>query len=200
MRKYLIAALAARRSPSLMASVAVGAEYADFEATTKLTPDQGRHEEEAEGRDDPADFVKNRTEGTTATTIDDRRVPAASSSRSAARASRSATSASSQAWRQGRLPFRLEGRRRRVRTHVVGPTWRRPLRCNFNVTAYVGGKNLIVFYIAAEERRAGHARARVLTGKVSKARAASSIQKLVIDDPGRPAAARAGRVLRPGST
>ena len=49
-----------------------------------------------------------------------------------------------EARRQGQLPRQVEGRHRRLARRRWAPTAR---RSNFDVNAYVGGKNLVIFYV-----------------------------------------------------
>jgi len=169
LRKFLIAALAALASIAL-ASVAV-AQTADVESTTTVSPSKAGTKKKPKAIK-VSTFVKNNVPNTTAEKIEIdfpstvkisgkglTKCDLAEFSKPGGKANCSSKSKAGTG----------------VSNAVVGPQ-RAPLK--FNVSAYVGGKNLVIFYI--EQQGGGVTKA--LQGKISSA-SGKFKQKLVITIP-----------------
>ena len=168
MRKYLIAAMAVLASLAL-ASVAV-AQIADVEATTTVSPSKSGTKKKPKNTK-VTTFVKNNVANTTAEKIEiDFPSTVKISGKGLTKCSLSAIQA------QGKSACPSKSKAGTGISHaVVGPQ-RIPL--NFNVTAYVGGNNLIIFYIEQQ----GGTVTKALQGKISSA-SGKFKQKLVITIP-----------------
>jgi hypothetical protein len=168
LRKFLIAAIAALASIAL-ASVAI-AQDSDITATTKLTPSKAGTKKKPK----PAKvttFIKNNIQGTTAKTIEiDFPKTVKISGKGLTACKLSAIQAN------GPTACPAKSKAGTGLSHaVVGPD-RIPL--NFDVTAFVGGKNLVIFYI----KQQGGTVSKALQGKISKG-PGKFAQKLVITIP-----------------
>ena len=168
MRKYLIAAMAVLASLAL-ASVAV-AQIADVEATTTVSPSKSGTKKKPKNTK-VTTFVKNNVANTTAEKIEiDFPSTVKISGKGLTKCKLSAIQA------QGKSACPSKSKAGTGISHaVVGPQ-RIPL--NFNVTAYVGGNNLIIFYIEQQ----GGTVVKALQGKISKG-SGKFKQKLVITIP-----------------
>ena len=168
MRKYLIAAIAVLTSLAL-ASVAL-AQNSDVEATTKVSPTKAGTKKKPKAIKITT-FVKNNVPNTTASKIEsDFRPPVRISGKGLTKCKLSAI----QAGGKSACPAKSKAGTG-VSHAVVGPN-RVPL--NFNVTAFVGGNNLVIFYIEQQ----GGTVTKALQGKISKA-SGKFKQKLVITIP-----------------
>ena len=169
MRKFLIAAIAALASIA-MASVAV-AQNADVEATTKVTPTKAGTKNKPQATK-ISTFVKNNVEGTTAEKIE---IDFPSTVKISGKGlTKCDISEFSKPGGKANCPLRSKAGSG-VSHAVLGPQ-RAPL--NFDVSAYVGGKNLVIFYIEQQ----GGSVTKALQGKISKA-SGKYKQKLVISIP-----------------
>ena len=169
MRKFLIAAIAALASIA-MASVAV-AQNADVEATTKVTPSKAGTKNKPQATK-ISTFVKNNVEGTTAGKIE---IDFPSTVKISGKGlTKCDISEFSKPGGKANCPLRSKAGSG-VSHAVLGPQ-RAPL--NFDVSAYVGGKNLVIFYIEQQ----GGSVTKALQGKISKA-SGKYKQKLVITIP-----------------
>jgi hypothetical protein len=172
LRKYLIAAIAALASIAL-ASVAVaqtGESEGDITATTKLTPSKAGTKKKPKAAK-VTTFIKNNVEGTTAAKIEiDFPKTVKISGKGLTKCNLSAIQS------QGPTACPAKSKAGTGLSHaVVGPQ-RVPL--NFDVTAYVGGNNLVIFYI----KQQGGTVSKALQGKISSA-SGKYKQKLVITIP-----------------
>jgi hypothetical protein len=174
LRKYLIAAIAALASIAL-ASVAVaqgGQSGEDITATTKLTPTKAGTKKKPKAAR-LSFFAKNNVPNTTASTIE---IDFPSTVKVSGKG---LTKCDIAVFGQpgGKANCPAKSKAGTGVSHAVTGPQRTPL--NFNVTAYVGGNNLIVFYI--EQQAPGTIR-RALPGKISPA-SGKFKQKLVIGIP-----------------
>jgi hypothetical protein len=169
LRKFLIAALAALASIAL-ASVAV-AQTADVDATTKVSPTKAGTKKKPQATK-VTTFVKNNVEGTTASKIE---IDFPKTVKISGKGlTKCALSEFSKPGGKANCPAKSKAGSG-VSNAVVGPE-RSPLV--FNVSAYVGGKNLVIFYIEQQ----GGSVTKALEGKISKA-SGKFAQKLVITIP-----------------
>ena len=168
MRKFLIAAIAALASIAL-ASVAV-AQNSDVTATTTVSPTKSGTKKKPKSVKITT-FVQNNIEGTTAEKIEiDFPKTVKISGKGLTACKLSAIQAS------GPTACPAKSKAGTGISHaVVGPD-RVPL--NFDVTAFVGGKNLVIFYI----KQQGGTVSKALQGKISKG-SGKFAQKLVITIP-----------------
>jgi hypothetical protein len=168
LRKFLITALAALAALAL-ASVAV-AQDDDITATTKITPSKAGTKKKPKAVK-VTTFIKNNVEGTTAEKIEiDFPKTVKISGKGLTKCSLSAIQAS------GPAACPAKSKAGSGLSHaVVGPD-RVPL--NFDVTAFVGGNNLVIFYI----KQQGGTVSKALSGKISSA-SGKFKQKLVITIP-----------------
>ena len=168
MRKYFIAAIAALAALA-MASVAV-AQNSDVTATTTVSPTKSGTKKKPKSIK-VTTFVKNNIEGTTAEKIEiDFPKTVKISGKGLTACKLSAIQA------QGKSACPGKSKAGTGISHaVVGPD-RVPL--NFNVTAFVGGKNLVIFYIEQQ----GGTVTKALKGVISKS-SGKFAQKLVITIP-----------------
>lgn len=169
MRKYLIAAIAALASIAL-ASVAV-AQNEDVTATTTVSPSKAGTKKKPKATK-VTTFVKNNVEGTTADKIEiDFPATVKISGKGLTKC---ALSEFAKPGGKANCPAASKAGSG-VSNAVVGPQ-RAPLK--FNVTAYVGGNNLVIFYIEQQ----GGSVTKALQGKISSA-SGKFKQKLVITIP-----------------
>jgi hypothetical protein len=168
LRKYLIAVIAALAALAV-ASVAVAAD-SDITATTKITPSKAGTKKKPKAVKITT-FIKNNVEGTTAEKIEiDFPKTVKISGKGLTACKLSAIQAN------GPAACPAKSKAGTGLSHaVVGPD-RVPL--NFDVTAFVGGKNLVIFYI----KQQGGTVTKALQGKISKA-SGKYAQKLVITIP-----------------
>jgi hypothetical protein len=168
LRKYLIAAIAALAALA-MATVAV-AQNSDVTATTKVSPTKSGTKKKPKSIK-VTTFVKNNIEGTSASKIEidfPKTVKVSGKGLTSCKLSKIQANGPSACPSKSKAGTGL--------THaVVGPD-RIPL--NFDVTAFVGGKNLIIFYI----KQQGGTVSKALSGKISKGSGGFG-QKLVISIP-----------------
>ncbi len=169
MRKYLIAAMAVLTSLAL-ASVAV-AQIADVEATTTVSPTKSGTKKKPKNIK-VTTFVKNNVPNTTAAKIE---IDFPSTVKISGKGLTKCSLSAIQAQGPGACPAKSKAGTG-ISHAVVGPG-RVPL--NFDVTAYVGGNNLIIFYIKQQNGTVTKA----LQGKISSA-SGKFKQKLVITIPG----------------
>jgi hypothetical protein len=169
LRKFLIAAIAALASIAL-ASVAV-AQSEDVSATTSLSPKKAGTKKKPK----PAKittFVKNNIEGSTASKIEiDFPKTVKISGKGLTKCALAEFSKPG-----GKANCPAKSRAGTGITHAVLGPQRAPL--NFKVTAFVGGKNLMIFYI----EQIGGSVTKALQGKISSA-SGKYKQKLVISIP-----------------
>jgi hypothetical protein len=168
LRKYLIAVIAALAALAV-ASVAVAAD-SDVTATTKITPSKAGTKKKPKSVKITT-FIKNNVEGTTAKTIEidfPKTVKISGKGLTACKLSAIQTGGPSACPAKSKAGTGLSHA-------VVGPD-RVPL--NFDVTAFVGGNNLVIFYI----KQQGGTVSKALQGKISKA-SGKYAQKLVITIP-----------------
>jgi len=169
LRKYLIAAMAVLTSLAL-ASVAV-AQIADVEATTTVSPTKSGTKKKPKNIK-VTTFVKNNVPNTTAAKIE---IDFPSTVKISGKGLTKCSLSAIQAQGPGACPAKSKAGTG-ISHAVVGPG-RVPL--NFDVTAYVGGNNLIIFYIKQQNGTVTKA----LQGKISSA-SGKFKQKLVITIPG----------------
>ena len=169
MRKYLIAAMAVLTSLALV-SVAV-AQSADVEATTTVSPTKSGTKKKPKNIK-VTTFVKNNVPNTTAAKIE---IDFPSTVKISGKGLTKCSLSAIQAQGPGACPAKSKAGTG-ISHAVVGPG-RVPL--NFDVTAYVGGNNLIIFYIKQQNGTVTKA----LQGKISSA-SGKFKQKLVITIPG----------------
>ena len=170
MRKYLIAAIAALASIAL-ASVAV-AQSEDVSATTTVSPSKAGTKKKPKAAK-VTTFVKNNVPNTTASKIE---IDFPKTVKISGKGlSHCAPAEFSKPGGKANCPAKSKAGTG-VSHAVLGPQ-RAPL--NFNVTAYVGGNNLVVFYI----EQIGGTVSKALQGKISSA-SGKFKQKLVITIPG----------------
>ena len=169
MRKYLIAAMAVLTSLAL-ASVAV-AQIADVEAKTTVSPTKSGTKKKPKNIK-VTTFVKNNVPNTTAAKIE---IDFPSTVKISGKGLTKCSLSAIQAQGPGACPAKSKAGTG-ISHAVVGPG-RVPL--NFDVTAYVGGNNLIIFYIKQQNGTVTKA----LQGKISSA-SGKFKQKLVITIPG----------------
>jgi hypothetical protein len=168
LRKFLIAALAALASIAL-ASVAI-AQSSDVTATTKITPSKAGTKKKPKAAK-VTTFIKNNVEGTTAEKIEidfPKTVKISGKGLTACKLSAIQSNGPTACPSKSKAGTGLSHA-------VVGPD-RIPL--NFDVTAFVGGKNLVIFYI----KQQGGTVSKALSGKISKG-SGGYAQKLVITIP-----------------
>jgi hypothetical protein len=168
LRKYLIAAMAVLTSLAL-ASVAV-AQSADVEATTTVSPTKSGTKKKPKNIK-VTTFVKNNVANTTAAKIE---IDFPSTVKISGKGLTKCSLSAIQAQGPGACPAKSKAGTG-ISHAVVGPG-RVPL--NFDVTAYVGGNNLIIFYIKQQNGTVTKA----LQGKISSA-SGKFKQKLVITIP-----------------
>ncbi len=170
MRKYLIAALVAVLSLAL-AAVAIGQTTGDVSATTKVSPSKSGTKKKPKATK-VTTFVKNNVPNTTASKIEidfPKNVKISGKGLTQCKVSEfSKPGGKSNCNKKSLAGTGLANA-------VVGPE-RAPLV--FDVTAYVGGNNLVIFYI---EQRGGTV-TKALQGKISSA-SGKFKQKLVITIP-----------------
>jgi hypothetical protein len=168
LRKYLIAAMAVLTSLAL-ASVAV-AQSADVEAKTTVSPTKSGTKKKPKNIK-VSTFVKNNVANTTAAKIE---IDFPSTVKISGKGLTKCSLSAIQAQGPGACPAKSKAGTG-ISHAVVGPG-RVPL--NFDVTAYVGGNNLIIFYIKQQNGTVTKA----LQGKISSA-SGKFKQKLVITIP-----------------
>jgi len=169
LRKYLIAAVAALASIAL-ASVAV-AQNEDVSATTTVSPSKAGTKKKPKATK-VTTFVKNNVPNTTASKIE---IDFPSTVKISGKGlTKCALTEFSKPGGKSNCPAKSKAGTG-VSNAVVGPE-RSPLI--FDVTAYVGGNNLVIFYI---EQRGGSV-TKALQGKISSA-SGKFKQKLVISIP-----------------
>jgi hypothetical protein len=169
LRKFLIAAIAALASIAL-ASVAV-AQTADVESTTSVSPSKAGTKKKPKATK-VTTFVKNNVPSTTASKIE---IDFPSTVKISGKGlTKCAITEFSKPGGKANCPAKSKAGSG-VSNAVVGPE-RAPLK--FNVSAYVGGNNLVIFYI--EQQGGGVTKA--LEGKISSA-SGKFKQKLVITIP-----------------
>ena len=170
MRKYLIAAIAALASIAL-ASVAV-AQNEDVSATTTVSPSKAGTKKKPKATK-VTTFVKNNVPNTTASKIEiDFPATVKISGKGLTKC---ALSEFSKPGGDDNCPAKSKAGTRRLAT----PSWAQPRTpLVFDVTAYVGGDNLVIFYI---QQRGGTV-SKALQGKISSA-SGKFKQKLVITIP-----------------
>jgi hypothetical protein len=168
LRKYLIAVIAALAAMA-MATVAV-AQNSDVTATTTVSPTKSGTKKKPKSIKITT-FVKNNVPNTTAAKIEiDFPKTVKISGKGLTACKLSAIQAN------GPTACPSKSKAGTGLSHaVVGPD-RIPL--NFNVTAFVGGKNLVIFYI----KQQGGTVSKALSGKISKG-SGGFAQKLVITIP-----------------
>ena len=182
MRKFLIAALAALASIAL-ASVAV-AQSQDVSATTSVSPKKAGTKKKPQAAKITT-FVKNNIEGSTASKIE------IDFPKTVKISGKGLTKCALAEFAKpgGKANCPAKSKAGVGITHAVLGPQRAPL--NFKVSAYVGGNNLVIFYI----EQIGGSVTKALQGKISSA-SGKYKQKLVIDDPAGPAAAHCRPVRR----
>lgn len=168
MRKYLIVALAAMLSIAV-AAVAV-AQSGDVTATTTVSPTKAGTKSKPKPTK-VTTFVQNNVPNTTAEKIE---IDFPKTVRISGKGLTACKLSAIQAQGKSACPSKSKAGTG-VSHAVVGPD-RVPL--NFSVTAYVGGKNLVIFYIEQQ----GGTVTKALQGKISKA-SGKYAQKLVITIP-----------------
>ncbi len=168
MRKFLIAAIAALASIAL-ASVAV-AQNSDVTATTTVSPTKSGTKKKPKSIKITT-FVKNNIEGTTAAKIE---IDFPKTVKISGKGLTACKLSAIQATGPSACPAKSKAGTG-ISHAVVGPD-RVPL--NFDVTAFVGGKNLVIFYI----KQQGGTVSKALEGKISKG-SGKFAQKLVITIP-----------------
>ena len=168
MRKYLIAVIAALAALA-MATVAV-AQSGDVTAATTVSPTKSGTKKKPRSIK-VTTFVKNNIEGTSASKIE---IDFPKTVKISGKGLTSCKLSKIQA--NGPKACPSKSKAGTGLTHaVVGPD-RIPL--NFDVTAFVGGKNLVIFYI----KQQGGTVSKALSGKISKGSGGFG-QKLVITIP-----------------
>ena len=168
MRKFLIAAVAALASIAL-ASVAV-AQVPDVESKTSVSPTKAGTKKKPKATK-VSTFIKNNVPGTTASKIE---IDFPSTVRISGKGLTACKLSVIQTQGNSACPSKSKAGTG-VSNAVVGPA-RTPLV--FDVTAYVGGKNLVIFWI---QQRGGTV-TKALQGKISKT-SGKYKQKLVITIP-----------------
>jgi hypothetical protein len=171
LRKYLIAVIAALASIAL-ASVAI-AQTEDVSSTTSVSPTKAGTKKKPRAVKINT-FVKNNVTGTTASKIEidfPKTVKISGKGLTTC-----AVSAFSKPGGKANCPAKSKAGTGVTHATLGDPATGAPL--NFDVTAYVGGKNLVIFYI--EQQGGGVSKA--LQGKISKASGKFG-QKLVITVP-----------------
>jgi len=169
LRKYLIAAIAALASIAL-ASVAV-AQSGDVSATTTVSPSKAGTKKKPKAAK-VTTFVKNNVPNTTASKIE---IDFPKTVKISGKGlTKCALAEFSKPGGKANCPAKSKAGSG-VSNAVVGPE-RTPLV--FNVTAYVGGNNLVIFYIEQQ----GGSVTKALEGKISRA-SGKFKQKLVITIP-----------------
>ena len=168
MRKYLIAVIAALAALA-MATVAV-AQNSDVTATTKVSPTKSGTKKKPKPIKITT-FVQNNVPNTTAAKIE---IDFPKTVKISGKGLTSCKLSAIQANGPGACPARSKAGTG-LSHAVVGPD-RIPL--NFDVTAFVGGKNLVIFYI----KQQGGTVSKALSGKISKGSGGFG-QKLVISIP-----------------
>jgi hypothetical protein len=168
LRKYLIAVIAALAALAV-ASVAVAAD-SDVTSTTKITPSKAGTKKKPKSVKITT-FIKNNVEGTTAKTIE---IDFPKTVKISGKGLTSCKLSAIQANGPSACPAKSKAGTG-LSHAVVGPD-RVPL--NFDVTAFVGGKNLVIFYI----KQQGGTVSKALQGKISKG-SGKFAQKLVITIP-----------------
>ena len=169
MRKFLIAAVAALASIAL-ASVAV-AQSPEVEATTKVAPSKAGTKKKPKPTS-ISTFVKNNIEGSTASKIE---IDFPSTVKISGKGlTKCALTEFSKPGGKANCPAKSKAGV--GITHAVLGPQRAPL--NFKVSAYVGGNNLVIFYI----EQIGGSVTKALQGKISSA-SGKYKQKLVIEIP-----------------
>jgi hypothetical protein len=168
LRKYLIAAFAVLTCLAL-ASVAI-AQNADVTATTKVSPSKAGTKKKPKNAK-VTTFVKNNVPDTTAAKIE---IDFPSTVKISGKGLTQCKLSAIQAGGKSACPSKSKAGTG-IAHAVVGPQ-RVPL--NFNVTAFVGGNNLVIFYIEQQ----GGTVTKALEGKISSA-SGKYKQKLVITIP-----------------
>jgi hypothetical protein len=169
LRKFLIAAIAALASVALV-SVAVAQTPSDLTSTTSLTPKKAGTKKKPKAAKLKV-FVKNNVPGTTASSI---QIDFPKTVKISGKGLTScALSAFSKPGGKANCPAKSKAGTGITHASLGQGGSGAPL--NFNVTAYVGGKNLVVFYI----EQIGGGVTKALPGKISKGG-----HKLVISIPG----------------
>ena len=168
MRKYLIAVIAALAALA-MATVAV-AQNSDVTATTKVSPTKSGTKKKPKSIKITT-FVQNNVPNTTAAKIE---IDFPKTVKISGKGLTSCKLSAIQANGPGACPAKSKAGTG-LSHAVVGPD-RIPL--NFDVTAFVGGKNLVIFYI----KQQGGTVSKALSGKISKG-SGGFAQKLVITIP-----------------
>jgi len=168
LRKYLIAVIAALAALA-MATVAV-AQNSDVTATTKVSPTKSGTKKKPKPIKITT-FVQNNVPNTTAAKIE---IDFPKTVKISGKGLTSCKLSAIQANGPGACPARSKAGTG-LSHAVVGPD-RIPL--NFDVTAFVGGKNLVIFYI----KQQGGTVSKALSGKISKGSGGFG-QKLVISIP-----------------
>ena len=182
MRKFLIAAIAALASIAL-ASVAV-AQNKDVEATTKVSPTKAGTKKKPKAAKITT-FAKNNVADTTASKIE---IDFPKTVKISGKGlTKCALAEFSKPGGKANCPAKSKAGTG-ISHAVVGPQ-RAPL--NFNVTAYVGGNNLVIFYI---EQQGGtvprRSRARSPAPAASSSRSWSSRSRRTCSSPPRASTAR----------
>lgn len=173
MRKFLIAAIAALASIAL-ASVAI-AQTQDVSATTSVSPKKAGTKKKPRAVKINT-FVKNNVPGTTASKIEiDFPKTVKISGKGLTKCD---VSAFSKPGGKANCPAKSKAGTGVTHATLGDPSSGAPL--NFDVTAFVGGKNLVIFYI---QQQGNTANSKALQGKISKASGKFG-QKLVITVPG----------------
>jgi len=168
LRKYLIAAIAALAALA-MATVAV-AQSGDVTATTKVSPTKSGTKKKPRSIK-VTTFVQNNVPNTTAAKIE---IDFPKTVKISGKGLTSCKLSAIQANGPSACPSKSKAGTG-LSHAVVGPD-RIPL--NFDVTAFVGGKNLVIFYI----KQQGGTVSKALSGKISKG-SGGFAQKLVITIP-----------------
>lgn len=168
MRKYLIAVIAALAALA-MATVAV-AQNSDVTATTTVSPTKSGTKKKPKSIK-VTTFVQNNVPNTTAAKIE---IDFPKTVKISGKGLTSCKLSAIQANGPSACPSKSKAGTG-LSHAVVGPD-RIPL--NFDVTAYVGGKNLVIFYI----KQQGGTVSKALSGKISKG-SGGFAQKLVITIP-----------------
>ena len=168
MRKYLIAVIAALAALA-MATVAV-AQNSDVTATTTVSPTKSGTKKKPKSIK-VTTFVQNNVPNTTAAKIE---IDFPKTVKISGKGLTSCKLSAIQANGPGACPSKSKAGTG-LSHAVVGPD-RIPL--NFDVTAFVGGKNLVIFYI----KQQGGTVSKALSGKISKG-SGGFAQKLVITIP-----------------
>jgi hypothetical protein len=168
LRKYLIAVIAALASIAL-ASVAV-AQSSDVTASTSVSPKKHGTKKHPKPTKITT-FVKNNIDGTTASKIE---IDFPKTVKISGKGLTACKLSAIQSGGKAACPAKSKAGTG-VSNAVVGPS-RIPLK--FNVTSFVGGKNLVIFYIEQQ----GGSVTKALQGKISKG-SGGFAQKLVITIP-----------------